>query len=281
LSLIHRHIREREEVGKMKKLIAILMAVGLLIPLSAGAKRTKYRVIEVTNGGIIKGVVRATKKVPDPVLPIEVKPKPDPKETAIEKETCGSSQPAGMYVFSPDLGVKNVLVIVEGIKEGKAAPRKDIVINNRKCRFEPLVGITYVKSKFIIKNSDPIFHNTSLGKLLKNNRRRVVYNLALPRQGQVIKKPVRVPGLIDVKCDAHPWMRAYIYASRHPYVAITDGNGRFEIRDLPPGKYRVRFWHEGFEEVVKEIEVKAGGSTEVSVTFTKTRKPAFLKGLGL
>ncbi len=265
----------------MKRLVLLLMVLGLIFPLSVEAKRVRYKVIEVKNGGVIKGVVKAAKKVPDPVLPIKVKPKPDPKETELEKKTCGSSQPARMYVFSPDLGVKNALVIVEGIKQGKAAPKKDLLIDNNKCRFVPLVGITYIKSKFIIKNSDPIFHNTSLAKLLKRNRRRTVYNLALPRQGQVIKKPVRVTGLIDIKCDAHPWMRAYVYSSRHPYVAITGDDGSFEIRDLPPGKYKVRFWHEGFQEIVKEVEVKAGGTTEVNVTFTKTRKPAFLAGLGL
>ncbi len=265
----------------MKRLMVFLIVLGLLIPLSSEAKRIRYKVVEVNNGGVIKGVVKASKKVPDPVLPIRVKPKPDPKETELEKKTCGSSQQALMYVFSPQMGVKNALVIVENVKEGKAPPKKDLVIDNRECRFHPLVGIAYVKSKFEIKNSDPIFHNTSLGKLLRGGRRRTVYNLALPFKDQIIKKPVRVTGLIDIKCDAHNWMRAYVYASRHPYVAITDDNGRFEIRDLPPGKYKVRFWHEGFQEIVKEIEVKAGGTTDVKVTFTKTRKPAFLTGLGL
>ncbi len=265
----------------MKRLIFATLILCLLWPIGSEAKRVRYKVVEVKNGGTIKGVVKASKKVPDPVLPIKVKPKPDPKETELEKKTCGSSQPAKMYVFSPDLGVKNVLVIVEDVKEGKAPPKKDLEIDNIKCRFDPLVGIAYKGSKFIIKNSDPIFHNTSLGKLLTRGRRRTVYNLALPKKDQVIRKPVRVTGLVDVKCDAHPWMRAYVYASRHPYVAITDDGGSFEIRDLPPGRYRVRFWHEGFEEVVKNVEVKAGGVTEVKVTFTKTRKPAFLAGLGL
>ena len=93
----------------------------------------------------------------------------------------------------------------------------------------------------------------------------------------MIKKRNRVAGLIHVKCDAHAWMRAYVYSSRHPYVAITDANGNFEIKDLLPGKYTVRFWHEGFEDVVQEIEVKAGKASELNATFAKTRIPAFLR----
>ena len=72
-------------------------------------------------------------------------------------------------------------------------------------------------------------------------------------------------------------MRSYIYSSRHPYVAITDADGGFEIKDLPPGKYKVRVWHEGFEDVVQDVEVKAGGTSDLKATFSKTRTPDFMK----
>ncbi len=262
----------------MKKIIMFVIFVALLVPSISFAKRVRYQVVEVKNGGTIKGKVKTSVKVKDPVLPINIKPKKDPKETELERNTCGKSQQAFMYVVSPANEVKNVLVIVENVKKGKAVPKKELVIDNRRCRYDPLVGIAYVRSKYIIKNSDPIFHNTSLGLMLKN-KRRTVYNLALPRKDQAIKKPVRVAGLQNVKCDAHPWMRAYVYASRHPYVAITDEKGNFEIKDLLPGKYTVRFWHEGFEEITKVIEVKAGKVTETEIVFKKARRPAFLEGL--
>ena len=184
-----------------------------------------------------------------------------------------------MYLISSANEVRNALVIVENVKKGKGAPKKDHVIDNLNCRFEPLVGISYIKSQYVIKNSDPLLHNTNLGKMLPGGVKRAVYNLALPHKDQVIKKKNRVAGLIHVKCDVHSWMRAYIYSSRHPYVAITDAKGNFEIKDLLPGKYTVRFWHEGFEDVSEEIEVKGGGVSEVKVTFTKTRTPAFMGNL--
>ncbi|MEN8263757.1 MAG: carboxypeptidase regulatory-like domain-containing protein [Nitrospirota bacterium] len=262
----------------MKKILLFIVVVSLIIPsLSYAKRKPKYKAIEVTNGGTIKGTIKSAKKVKDPVIPIKIKPKENPAETKLEKDTCGSSQQAMMYVLSSSNGVKNALVLVENVKEGKAAPKKDLTINNLKCRFEPLVGIAYVKSNYIIKNSDPLLHNTNLGKEQRAGVRRTVYNLALPFKDQVIKKLNRVAGLINVKCDAHPWMRSYIYSSRHPYVAITDADGGFEIKDLPPGKYKVRVWHEGFEDVVKEVEVKAGGTSELKATFAKTRTPDIMK----
>jgi len=271
---VHKNISERRV--KMKKIIVSLAAAAMLMSAGAFAKEAAYKVVDVKNGGTIKGKIVSAEKVKDPVIPIKVKPKENPKETEVEKKTCGSTQQAMMYVLSASNEVKNVLVIVEDVKEGMAVPKKDLNINNEGCRFEPLVGISYVKSNYIIKNSDPILHNTSLGKMLDGDARRSVYNLALPFKDQVIEKPNRVDGLIDVKCDAHYWMRSYIYSSKNPYVAITDEKGNFEIKDLLPGKYKVRFWHEGFEEVVKDIEVKAGAATEADVTFKKVVTPAFM-----
>ncbi len=251
----------------MKKILVFMVVIPLLIPAMSFAKRVKYEVVEVTNGGTIKGQVKSATKVKDPVYKL-----------SDDTDYCGKTQNALAYILSPDLQIKNVLVIVEDVAKGKAAPKIDLTLDNNKCRFEPLVSISYVKSQYIVKNSDPIFHNTSLAAKLKN-RRRTVFNLALPHKDQSIKKKNRISGVMGAKCDAHAWMRAYVYSSRHPYVAVTDKKGNFEIKDLLPGKYTVRFWHEGFKESAKEIEVKAGKASELNVTFTKTIEPAFLKGL--
>jgi len=260
----------------MKKIVVFMFVASLLISVLSFAKKDEYEVVDVKNGGTNKGTVKSSERVKDPVIPIKVKPKENPKETEIEKQACGDNQQAMMYVVSSSGEVKNVLVIVEDVKKGKATPKKDFVIDNYKCRFEPLIGISYVSSDYVIKNSDPILHNTSLGKMLEGGIRRGIYNLALPFKDQTIKKSNKVAGLIEVKCDAHYWMRAYVYSSKHPYVAVTDEKGSFEIKDMLPGKYKVRFWHEGFEEVVKEVEVKANGVSDLSAIFTKTRKPEFL-----
>jgi len=242
----------------MKKLTVFVMAIFLLFPgIIYG-----YQVEEVKNGGSIKGKVKSGKKVDDPAIMIDK-----------DVEFCGKSQKALKYLLSPSLEVKNVLVIVEDVQKGKAAPKQDLMIDNKKCYFDPLVAIAYKGSKFVMKNSDPILHNTSLGLLEERKgktMRKTLYNLAFPPERKpVIEKPVRVDGLIGVKCDAHPFMRAYIYASDHPYVAVTDGKGDFEIRDLLPGKYTLKFWHEGFNVVTQQVEVKAGATSEMSVTLKR------------
>lgn len=227
-----------------------------------------YEISDVKNGGAIKGRIKVNEKIKDPVLQIKIQSKSDPKETEIEKSVCGESQQSQMYVISADGGVKNALVIVEDVTKGKAAPKGEVTIDNKKCYFEPLVAVAYKGGEYVIRNSDPILHNTNLG-LVSQDKRSTVYNLALPMKDQVIKKPVRRTGMHHVKCDAHEWMRAYVYVSEHPYVSVTDANGSFEIKDLLPGKYKVKIWHEGLTEIVKEVEITAGKASELNVTLSK------------
>ncbi len=230
--------------------LGLVLVLGMTVPAMAA-----YEVVEVNNGGSIKGKVTVTGKVPkDEINKIED-----------DQKVCGTSLPANKYVISSKGEVQNVFVIVEDIKKGKAAPKQDLLIENKKCEFVPHAGIAYKGAKLLVKNSDPIFHNTKL--LLQSGR--PIYNLALPKQGQVIKKSVKKVGIINVVCNAHKFMKGYVYASKHPYVAVTGKDGSFEIKDLPPGKYTLKIWHEGLGEQKKTVEVTAAEVTEITVQYAK------------
>lgn len=245
----------------MKRWLLLILVLTLILPASAFAKRKKYEVVDVVDGGSIVGTIKAAEKVADPVEKIET-------TVPEEQKLCGSEFKMNKYIISADLGVKNVIVALLKVTKGKAMPKQDLLLDNKNCQFHPLVGVAYKGSQFVIHNSDPIFHNTSLGLIMKG-KRSTVYNLALPTQNTTIKKPVRRTGMNSVKCDSHKWMRAYVYAAKNPYVAVTDANGKFDITDILPGKYEVMVWHEGFGEVVKTVEVKAGQATTMDHTFAK------------
>ena len=54
---------------------------------------------------------------------------------------------------------------------------------------------------------------------------------------------------IPFKCDIHPWMKGYVRVFDHPYFAVTDEDGKFEIKNAPAGKWRIVYWHEnGFHK---------------------------------
>jgi hypothetical protein len=70
------------------------------------------------------------------------------------------------------------------------------------------------------------------------------------------------PEVVKVSCDLHGWMEAYIVVTPHSYFAMTKKNGTFEIKDVPPGKYTLKMWHESLGEESRKIQVGEGVTRE-------------------
>ena len=224
-----------------------------------------YEEAPVTDGGSLTGSVKLA-GVPPELPPIPVKK---------NRDVCGERKESEALVLGPNKGVKNAVILIEGVIKGKPAERV-LTLDNAKCLFVPHVSAVMVGAPAKVKNSDPILHNTH-GFL----KRMTVFNLALPNQDQVIDitKRVKKPGVVRVMCDAHTHMFAWIVVHDSPYFAVTGEGGNFKIDGIPPGKYKVSVWHEGFMQrgfdtdgrplydeprmVIKEVSVPARGSATV------------------
>ena len=73
--------------------------------------------------------------------------------------------------------------------------------------------------------------------------------------------------LIPVGCDVHPWMRAYISVSGHPFFAVTGEDGAFELSNLPAGDYEVEALHPTLGSATGTVTVADGASGSVELTF--------------
>ncbi len=216
-----------------------------------------YQGIEVPNGGTITGEVKFTGKLG---VPASLK-------VTSDNSYCGTQKPNEALIVSKNGGVKNAVLMIEKIEKGKKIPKKKATVDNRDCLFVPHVQAMTKRNYLVMINSDPILHNTH-GYL---NGKRTVFNLAMPLQGQKIKKRMRKPGIINIACDAgHTWMSAYIVVVAHPYFAVSDENGAFEITDLPPGKYRLKAWHEKLGTQIVEVTVPEKG--KVKAVFDKLKE---------
>jgi hypothetical protein len=115
-----------------------------------------------------------------------------------------------------------------------------------------------------IVNSDPVLHNTH-GFLDKAT----VFNVALPNQGQRIKRPLKRTGMVRVECDAHGWMLAWIYVADNPYYALAGKDGTFTLTNVPPGSYTLVGWQEYTGGVEVPITVKAKEAASVTIELKK------------
>lgn len=151
-------------------------------------------------------------------------------------------------------GIKNVVVWLRPVdpdtKEFAAgqihpddAKRKsgEVVIDQPCCMFVPRVTAARVGDTLMVKNSAPVNHNFFWSTA--NNGE---CNVNIPAGGkhQLAKPLAAEAGPIQYKCTVHPWMTGYVRVFDHPYHAVTDGDGNFEIRNAPAGRFRIVFWHE-------------------------------------
>jgi len=72
------------------------------------------------------------------------------------------------------------------------------------------------------------------------------------------------PDVIRIGCDLHPWMSSYILIKKHPYYALTDSKGSFQLTDVPPGKYELGVWHETLGKKNLKVTVKPNEATAVA-----------------
>lgn len=115
------------------------------------------------------------------------------------------------------------------------------VIDQPKCQFEPRVVVARQGDTVTVKNSADIAHNINFSSEALN------FNVTVPggKQHEVKDelKADRRPALY--KCDIHPWMQGRLFVFDHPYYALTDKDGNFELKGVPVGKWRIVYRHEG------------------------------------
>jgi hypothetical protein len=141
---------------------------------------------------------------------------------------------------------------------------KNVEIDQPCCQFVPHALGMRSGQDLIAKNSSPIAHNVHwTGHPLKNPGG----NQIIPA-GQSLTinglNPDRFP--VKVNCDIHGWMVAYVRVFDHPYFAVTDENGKFDIKQAPAGNYRLVIWQDnGWGPGGKDgepITIKAGEATD-------------------
>ena len=97
-------------------------------------------------------------------------------------------------------------------------------LDNVKCRFAPRVQAASIGQFVLLKNSDPILHTAHA--LFTNEQPQ--FNVGL-YPGRSSRKPLVAAGLVKIRCEVHPWMTAYIVVTEHPYHAVSDFYGEYEL----------------------------------------------------
>ncbi len=223
-------------------LYALVVVLSMLLCCTAGAQ-SSYQVVQVNDGGTISGTVRWSGPKP-PALTYPITKDPQICDPESQKRTD-----LGRLLVGPEDGVANTVVYLKDIYRGKAMvlPENRRFLDQRHCRYEPHIVLVPEGDELQMKSSDATLHTIHMEGA-------ATYNLPFPFPNQVVSRKMGSAGLATLKCNGgHVWMNAEMFVASHPYYAVTDESGRFELTDVPAGQYEIVAWHEGWKLVRNEV----------------------------
>jgi hypothetical protein len=218
-------------VAKFVTLCVLLSVVAI-----RAVAQSSYRVVSLSNAGTITGAVKWSG--PTPRLPTFTINK-DPNVCDPESRKVRDLE---RLIIGPQGGVANTVVFLKNISQGKAMdlPEPRRFLDQKHCRYEPHVLLVPENGPLQMKSSDAVLHTVHMDGAAS-------YNLPFPFTNQTVSRTMPSAGLVNLRCNGgHAWMNAEIFVVSHPYYAVTDESGRFELTGVPPGQYQIVAWHEGW-----------------------------------
>jgi len=224
----------------MKKSLLLLSSVVCALQL-AGAG-------DITGAITLKGTPPAEKEL-SPIRDI-----PD----------CSAMYPGALpktkfYVVGAGGELADVVVYLKGVPStstGASAP--PVVLDQKGCLYVPQILAVQTGQKVVVKNSDPCVHNVHTKPTANAEGNQV----QMPGGADLTFTFDKPEPFLKFQCDVHPWMFAWVSVFDHPYFAISGADGKFTIKNVPPGKYTLEARHRKAGVQTAEIEVKDGGASQ-------------------
>ena len=220
----------------------------LLLSLALCAALTSVRAGDITGTITLKGTPPAEREL----TPI----KDDPN--------CSTMYPNGLptthfYVVSSGGELADVIVSLKGVSgKSTGAGAEPVVLDQKGALYVPQILAVQTGQKVIVKNSDALVHNVHT-KPAQNSESNQVQMAGGADLTFSFDKP---EPFLKFQCDVHPWMFAWVSVYDHPYFAISGKDGKFTIKNVPPGKYTLEAAHRKLGTQTADIEVTDGGAAQ-------------------
>ena len=195
-------------------------------------------------------------------------PKMKPIDMAKEPTCAKEHNPPEMaqnVVTGPGNALEYVVVYISAGGPPSPTPTQAVRYDQKGCMYIPHVLPMQVDQPLQIYTGDPFAHN--IHPLPKLNPE---WNKSQPPGAPPIETKWSKPEFIEVKCNIHPWMHGYFTVLKTSHYAVTDNNGSFSLKGLPPDKYTVTSWQEQYGTQSQEVTLAAGETKTISFAYKVT-----------
>jgi plastocyanin len=152
------------------------------------------------------------------------------------------------------LAAYGAVYLEDGPKEGAPEHPSSVTILNRQMAFAPFVQVVASGGKVVFGNADPFPHNV----FSPDNEK---FNLGNIAQNTAHARVFPNPGAYSLLCNLHPGMLGYLLVTPSPWFARTDAKGKFALKHVPPGTYKVTAWAPRQAPVTQSVTVTDGDVT--------------------
>jgi plastocyanin len=245
-----------------------LAALGLMLTAGCKSRTAKtlepsvnYTQIDMSTAGTIEGTIRYAKKAPPRVV-IDMAQDPacamsGQGENRSEEYVVNDGKMANVFVYVKD-GLGDRIY---------AAPSTPVVLDQKGCRYVPHVIGVMAGQPVEFHTSDPTVHNINVQPTVSGNSS---FNISQPPNGSPVRHTFAQPEtMIPVRCNNHPWMEAFINVASNPFFAVSDNQGHFIIRGLPPGTYTLVAQQEKLGSLQQSVTVASQQTASADFTFGK------------
>lgn len=244
----------------------LAVCVQTAVTYELGAEARTYESREVTEGAVLRGKVTFKGTAPAP-KEFELHRYPDPVFCGALSDGTGNRFLKEVNVGA-DGGLKDVVVVVEGIESGKPFTFTDAKMEANICQFLPFATVVSDKRQLTVINRDPVSHDIQGYAYDQAGVDIVLHRPSLRSSGTTdIVHLVKGRKVFTMQCGRHPYMQNWGYAIDNPYYDVTDLSGAFAIGDLPAGTYRVKAWHPVLGVQEREVTVQPNGMVTLDLLF--------------
>jgi hypothetical protein len=202
-------------------------------------------------------------------------PPPEKEMTPVENDPfCGKLHEGKVmtqfYVVGANKGLGDVVVMLKGVPAKPAdASTPPAVMDQKGCLYTPQILAIQTGQSLIVKNSDPAsipMHNVHINPTAQANMEAYSTKISQPQMAGGADLTYNFPAaenFMKFQCDVHNWMFAWVTVVDNPYFALTDKDGKFTIKNVPAGKYKIVALHRKAAPsgVEKDVDVSGGGAT--------------------
>jgi plastocyanin len=240
----------------MQRSSFFVLAIVLLVSSAASTRAGRFTAPIVAPGSV-EGIITYT-GTPPKMKPIDMA-----KEPSCAKQHAKPVMTESV-VTGPGNTLEYVVVYVSAGDQGGPASQT-VRYDQKGCEYIPHVATMEVKQPLEIFNNDQTSHN--IHPMAKVNPE---WNKSQPPGAPPLKVTYEKAEFIPVKCNVHPWMHGYFAVLGTSHHSVSDENGKFSLKGLPPGKYTLTAWHEKFGTQTQDVTVSSGGTAKVNFTFKAT-----------